>query len=163
VETVRPAADIDQFLIDQVGEAYFREHYTLVHKEETGGELIKASYHYTYEPYVRDHVFTLLFDLKGQALARDQVSAVLLAPQAFKIGPDEAIAIALQNGLAPTAGTYEVNVEFGPATDNRFAWAVISPGIGPTSDVPDPIARVVLDVEGGDVYALGKVAPMMSH
>jgi hypothetical protein len=53
IETVRPAPSgttTAQFLINQVGENYFREHYTLVHEEIVVAGVIKAAYRYTYEP-----------------------------------------------------------------------------------------------------------------
>jgi hypothetical protein len=80
-------------LIDQVGEDYFREHYTLVHEEVVVAGVVKAAYRYTYEPYVIDYPFTLLFDLEKQGPSDEEVSVVLFEPQAFKLSPEEARAI----------------------------------------------------------------------
>jgi hypothetical protein len=154
---------IAQYLIDHVGEEYFREHYKLVHEEAVAADLIKASYHYTYEPHVNDYAFTLFFDPQKRGLSDREVSVVLLEPQAFVIGLAEAEVIALENGLDPTGGSHEVNLVFEPMTDNRFAWEVVNPDASPTAEVAVPIYRVVLDVEGGEVYAKEVIKPMESH
>jgi hypothetical protein len=144
--TVTPSIT-EHFLIGQVGEKYFLEHYTLVTEEAVGPDLVKASYRYTYEPYVKDYRFTLLFDLKKQQLSDEEVSVVLLEPQAFKISPEEAIKMAVAQGIEPTAKSYAVELIFGQMTNNRFAWAVTNPeaNVG-------KIYKIVLDVEGGEVY-----------
>jgi hypothetical protein len=90
------------------------------------------------------------------------VSIILLDPQAFEVDTEEAIVIALENGLSPSE-SYETSVLLGPMTHNRFAWEVTSPDANPTAEVPEPIFRVVLDVESGDVYAVENIGPMMSH
>jgi hypothetical protein len=105
----------------------------------------------------------LLFDLEKQGLSDKEVSVVLLEPQSFKLSPEEARASALENGLESTRGSCAVNLVFGPATDNRFAWDVTNPDITPTAEVPEPIFRVVLDVEGGKVYAIEKIVPGIAH
>ncbi len=152
-----------QFLIDRVGDRYFRDHYRLEHEEVVGTHLIKAAYRYTYEPYVQDYSFTLLFDLREQDLSSEYVSVVLLEPQVFRISPEEAQALALENGLEPTEGTHKVGLLFGPVTNNRFAWEVVNSDAVPSAEVPQPIVRVVLDVEGGEVYAIERERPMEGH
>jgi len=144
--TVTPSIT-EQFLIGQVGEKYFREHYTLVTAEAVRPDLVKASYRYTYEPYIQDYRFTLLLDLEKQGLSDEEVSVVLLEPQAFNISPEEAIETAVEQGIEPTAKSYAVELIFGQMTDDRFAWAVTNPegNVG-------KIYRIVLDVEGGEVY-----------
>jgi hypothetical protein len=90
------------------------------------------------------------------------VSIILLDPQAFEVDTEEAIVIALDNGLSPSE-SYETGVLLGPMPHNRFAWEVTSPDANPTAEVPEPIFRVVLDVESGDVYAVEKTGLMISH
>ena len=155
--------DTAQFLIDRVGDQYFRDHYKLEHEEVVGTRLLKATYRYTYEPYVQDYSFTLFFDLQEQDLSSEYVSVVLLEPQSFTISPEEAQALALENGLEPTKGAYQVGLLFGPATNNRFAWEVVNPDAAPSAEGPDPVLRVVLDVEGGQVYAIERERPMEGH
>jgi hypothetical protein len=152
-----------QFLIDQVGERYFQDHYRLEHEEVVGTHLIKAAYRYTHEPYVQDYSFTLFFDLRSQDLSNEYVSVVLLAPQAFRISPEEAQAIALDNGLEPTEGTYEIGILLGPVTNNRFAWDIVNADTAPSAEVPEPILRIVMDVEGGELYAIERERPMEGH
>jgi hypothetical protein len=149
--------------MDHVGDEYFREHFKPVHEEPVTADLIKASYHYTYEPYVRDYAFTLFFDPQKLGLSDKEVSVVLLEPQAFLIGPGEAEVVALEHGLDSTGGSYQVNLILEPMTSNRFAWEVLNPDASPTAEAPAPIFRVVLDVEGGEVYAKEVIKPIESH
>ena len=144
--TVTPSIT-EQFLIGQVGEKYFREHYELVTEEAVSPDLLKATYSYSCEPYVKDYQFTLLLDLKKQQLSDEEVSVVLLEPQAFKLRPEEAIEIAVAQGIESTTKSYSVDLAFDRMTHNRFAWAVTNPegNVG-------KIYRIVLDVEGGEVY-----------
>lgn len=151
------------FLLDHVGEDYFRAHYVLAQVESIAPNLIKATYLYTYQPHVTDYPFTVLFNTSSQAVSDEEVSLILLEPQAFNVSPDKAIEIALENGLEPTTTVYEVSLSFGPTTQNRFAWDVTSPRVSPTSEMPEPIVRLVLDVENGEVYAIERVGPMESH
>ena len=156
-------ADTAQFLIDRVGDQYFRDHYRLEHEEVVGTDLIKAAYRYAYEPYVQDYLFTLLFDPREQDLSKEYVSVVLLESQVFRISPEEAQALALEKGLEPTEGTHDVGLLFGPATNNRFAWDVVNSDAAPSAEVPQPVLRAVLDVEGGEVYAIERERPMEGH
>jgi hypothetical protein len=146
-----------------VGDEYFREHYKPVHEEAVAAGLIKATYHYTFQPYVTDYAFTLFFDHQKPGLSDKDVSVVLLEPQAFEIGPEEAEVIALDNGLDSTGGSFQVNLVLEPMTNHRFAWEVINPDASPTAEAPAPIFRVVIDVEGGEVYAKEVIKPMESH
>jgi len=159
---VRLDSDTEQFLVDHVGEDYFRQHYTLLHEDVVEPGLVKATYDYTFEPYVTHYQLTLLMDVSRWQLSDKEVSIILLDPQAFEVDTEEAITIALENGLSPSK-SYEISVLLSPMTNNRFAWEVTSPGTNPTSEVPEPIFQVVLDVESGDVYAVEKIGPMMSH
>jgi hypothetical protein len=162
VPTATSGTTTSQFLIDRLGEEYFRNHYSLVHEEDIADGLVKALYHYTNEPYVQDYPFTFFLDIERQKLSDLEVSVVLLEPQVFKIGPEQAKTIALENGLDPTGGAYEVNLVFGLFTHNRFAWEVANLEATQGAEAPDPIARVVLDVEGGHVYAIDTGGPMES-
>ncbi len=130
----------------------------LVTEEAVSSGLVKALYRYTYEPYIKDFGFTLLFDRKKQGLSDEEVSVVLLEPQAFKLSPEEAIKAALAQGLEPTTKSYSVELTFGRMTRNRFAWAVTSP-----EAKVGKIHRIVLDVEGGDVYAKDVLGVDKSH
>lgn len=152
-----------QFLIDHVGEDYFRAHYVLAQVESTAPNLIKTTYLYTYQSYVTDYQFTLLFNTSTQAVSDEEVSVILLEPQAFNMSRDEAIDIALENGLQPTTAPYEVSLSLGPTTQNRFAWHVVNPGASATLEAPEPIIRVIVDVEDGEVYAVERIEPMKAH
>ncbi len=152
----------EQFLVDHVGLDYFREHFTLLHEEVVESGVVKATYDYTFTPYVQHYQMTMLLDTSTWQLYDREVSRILLEPQHFEIESGQAIKIALENGLSP-GESYEVNVVLDLTTNNRFAWDVISLGAGPTSEVPEPIVRVVLDVEGGEVYTIEGIEPMKSH
>jgi hypothetical protein len=147
-----------QFLIDQVGETYFREHYTLVTEQAVDANVVKASYSYTYDPFVADYPFTLLFDRSKQGLSDREVSVVLLEPQAFHLSSEEAIEIALAQGLEPSAQPYLIELTLGRVTRSRFAWVVTHP-----APAAAKIYKVVLDVEGGDVYATDVFGVDESH
>lgn len=154
--------DTEQFLADHVGQDYFRQHFTLLHEDVVKPGLVKATYDYTFEPYVTHYQMTLLMDVSRRQLSDEEVSIILLDPQAFEVDTEEAIVIALDNGLSPSE-SYETSVLLGPMTHNRFAWEVTSPDANPTAEVPEPIFRVVLDVESGDVYTVERIGPMISH
>ena len=64
---------------------------------------------------------------------------------------------------AVVLGCCQVKILLGPETNNRFAWEVISPDAAPTDTVPNPVFRVVVDVEGGALYTIETVKPMESH
>ncbi len=152
-----------RFVIDRIGEDYFRAHYVLAQADSIAPDVIKATYLYTYQPYVRDYPFTLFLNTRTQTLSDEEVSTMLLEPQAFNISHEGAISIALQNGLQPTRGDYDVSLSFGPTTQNRFAWDVANPDVSPSGEVPEPVVRIVLDVEDGEVYAMERTGPMKAH
>ena len=90
------------------------------------------------------------------------VRIILLEPQAFAIPREQAIDIALDSGLS-RGERYATNVILDATTNNRFAWEVISPGVEPTAETPEPIARVIIDADTGEVYAVETFGPMTSH
>ncbi len=151
-----------QFLVDHVGLDYFRQHFTLLHEELVESGVVKASYDFAFLPYVEHYQMTLLLDVDRAQLRDDEVSRVLLEPQHFAIEPAQAVELAQQNGLDPSE-PYEVNLVLDRTTKNRFAWEVISSAVSPTSEVPEPILRIVLDVERGDVYVTERTGPMTGH
>jgi hypothetical protein len=151
-----------QFLVDHLGLDYFRQHFTLLHEELVESGVVKASYDYAFPPYVEHYQMTLQLDVDRAQLRDDEVSRVLLEPQQFAIEPAQAIELAQQNGLSPSE-PYEVNLVLDRTTKNRFAWEVISSAVSPGSELPEPIIRVVLDVERGNVYAVERFGPMTSQ
>jgi hypothetical protein len=162
-EPAPPGSPGERFLVDRVGPDYYRQHFTLLLEQVVEPGVVKASYTYTYEPYVQGYPMTLLLDLGSGQLSEKEVSVVLLEPQRFEIGPEQVQAIALENGLEPGGGCCQVKILLGPETRNRFAWEVISPDAAPTETTPNPVFRVVVDVEGGALYAVDTVKPMQSH
>jgi hypothetical protein len=48
-------SDTEQFLIDRVGQDYFGQHYILLREDVVKPGMVKATYDYTFEPYVRHY------------------------------------------------------------------------------------------------------------
>jgi hypothetical protein len=148
-----------QFLVDHLGLDYFRQHFTLLHEDLMESGVVKTSHDYAFPPCIEHYHMTLQLDVDRAQLRDDEVSRVLLEPQQFAIEPAQAIELAQQNGLSPSE-PYAVNLVLDRTTKNRFAWEVISSAVSPDSEVPEPIVRVVLDVERGNVYAVERFGPM---
>jgi hypothetical protein len=144
---------VNSFIKSHVGEDYFNTHYFPVEAQDIGSNVIKASYHYTYEPYVQKFPFTLFVTADGQSLATDEITVALLESQEFVIDSAKAIDIVVKKGLGDASDEYLVTPLLNQQTHNRFAWQVVN-----ETFVTSPESHhgqtytIVLDVETSEVY-----------
>jgi len=161
-EPIPSECNSEEFLITQVGSEYYLEHFKLAHEDSIDGNLVKASFDYTYQPYIENFPMTMFLDASKCQLSDREISIILLDSQEFTITLEEASNSALMQGLFPSERN-ETEIILDATTNNRFAWDVIAPIAEPTSEQPIPIVRVVLDVESGKVYILEAMKPMEAH
>ena len=155
------SARADSFLRRRVGSEYYDAHFALASAERVGS-ILKASYLYTYRPYVANSSMTLFLDGEGVRLASDQVSLVLLEPQEFALDVQQAVTLAAERGLDET-GEYQVELYFGGETGYRFAWRFVGPPDESVEASPGALMDVAIDVEDGRVHFCEVVGISQGH
>lgn len=151
----------DDYLRRQVGATYFEAHFVPLSAEAIGG-LIKATYLYSYAPYVADQDMTLFLSSSTLAPDPESASTVLLSAQEFALDPDQALAVAFEHGI-DSDGPHRVELAIGPQTAHRFAWRVTGPASSAVQAPPGSLLLVAIDVETGEVVFSGTVGVDQSH
>jgi len=155
------SAAVDDFLIARLGQAYFAAHFTPLQAQPTGA-FIKASYLYSYAPFIDRFPMTIFYDPAEKAISPGETSLILLSPQEFVLNRQAAIAAAAPHGLHP-AGPHEVELILGPETQGRFAWKITAPAAPAIGAPPGSLAIITLDVQTGQVYQIEVAGMSTSH
>jgi hypothetical protein len=116
------------------------------------GAVLKASFLYTYSPYVTDNPMTLFLEEESVTLARDQASLVLLEPQEFMLDLQHALTLAAEHGL-DQSGDYRVELYLGGETGGRFVWRFLGPVDGSAIEAPPgALLDIAIDVQDGRIH-----------